>query len=254
MSRGTTVLLSPMDNVFPQWLGTNNLFAKTQPSAHTWKYSPAHFLSPYRKPRRPPAQCTSVFASAVPTLSRWALNTAPNSVPAYPLLPKPFHPPSSPTLSNTFNPHLIMPRTLFDPTASTVSVPLHQPSLFHTPPRPHQYEKIGAFDSAEACYRKDMAADPENPQPKLDLARLEHVVRGNTDVAKELYMSILDLAPDNVPSLVALGIISADGNLAQAEEYFLKALECAGICECRLFQPPPPLPHTQHTGAAVRWG
>ena len=48
MNRGTTVLLSPIDNAFPQWLGTsnvNNLFPNTQTNAYTRKYQPAHFLS-----------------------------------------------------------------------------------------------------------------------------------------------------------------------------------------------------------------
>eukprot|EP00668_Euglena_longa_P001259 GGOE01001489.1.p1 GENE.GGOE01001489.1~~GGOE01001489.1.p1 ORF type:complete len:868 (-),score=261.33 GGOE01001489.1:437-3010(-) len=98
----------------------------------------------------------------------------------------------------------------------------------HLDDEAHQLQKKGDFAAAEEVYLAAQAPDPFNTAPIFELARLEHFIRRDLEKAQELYSTVLQLEPCHVQSLVGLGIITAEDDAVEAQQYFQKAIELGG--------------------------
>lgn len=86
----------------------------------------------------------------------------------------------------------------------------------------------GKAEEAEATYHKALEADPENANLMYNLGVI-YLKADNYEKAEEMFLGSLKLNPDDCDAIsnVAAVYTNLEGRLADAENYLLKAVDCA---------------------------
>ena len=90
------------------------------------------------------------------------------------------------------------------------------------------FDSQGKSEEAEATYQKALKADPENANLMYNLGVI-YLKADNYEKAEEMFLGSLKSNPDDCDAIsnVAAVYTNLEGRLADAENYLLKAVDCA---------------------------
>ena len=90
------------------------------------------------------------------------------------------------------------------------------------------FESQGKSEEAGATYQKALEADPENANLMYNLGVI-YLKADNYEKAEEMFVGSLKLNPDDCDAIsnVAVVYFNLEGRLVDAENYLLKAVDCA---------------------------